>query len=352
MGYSHTTVAAAMSGGVDSSVAAFLLKEQGYNVIGMFMRNWEEEDGSCPATKDYEDALEVAQILKIPLYTVNFTKEYWDRVFALCLEEYKLGLTPNPDILCNREIKFEALLTKGLELGADYLATGHYCQIVVQDGSYRLARGEDENKDQSYFLYTLKEKILKRVLFPVGHLPKQEVRELAKKAGLPTAEKKDSTGICFIGKRNFRQFLSTYITSTPGDFETSEGKKVGQHEGIAYYTIGQRKTGIGGPGEPWYVVGKDAKRNVVIVEQGATHPRLYRKSLTASDVTWVGEPPTAPFTCTAKIRYRSADATCTVLPLKDNLIEVIFDKPEKAVTPRQSIVFYDGPICLGGAMIQ
>ncbi len=341
-------VVVGMSGGVDSSVSALLLKEQGFEVIGLYMKNWEDRDGSCPGVADYEDVVRVCDTLKIPCYTINFVQEYKDSVFSHFIEELKLGYTPNPDVLCNREIKFKALFQKAKELGADFLATGHYAQTA--DGL--LLRSEDTAKDQTYFLYTLKKEILSQVLFPVGHLNKKEVRAIAEKHGLATAEKKDSTGICFIGERNFREFLGDYIAYKEGNLETLGGKVVGTHLGTPFYTIGQRKgLKIGGPGEAWFVVGKDVARNVVLVEQGDDHPALYRPSLTATDISWISEAPEFPLRCTAKIRYRQEDQACTV-NLKDNELTVEFDQPQRAVTPRQAIVFYQGPRCLGGALIK
>lgn len=338
-----------MSGGVDSSVSALLLKEQGYEVIGLYMKNWEDKDGSCPGVEDYEDVIRVCDRLQIPCYTINFVQEYWDSVFSHFIEELKLGYTPNPDVLCNREIKFKALFQKAKELGADDLATGHYAK--THDGS--LFRSHDLNKDQTYFLYTLKKEVLEQVLFPVGHLNKKEVRALAQSYGLATAEKKDSTGICFIGERPFREFLGNYIAYKEGDFETLSGKVVGKHQGVSFYTIGQRKgLKIGGPGQAWFVVGKDVSRNVVFVEQGNDHPALYRSSLIAIEASWIaGESPPFPFKCTAKIRYRQEDQACTVESDANNRLVVSFDRPQRAVTPRQAIVFYQGPLCLGGASI-
>jgi len=341
------TVVVGMSGGVDSSVTALLLKEQGYRVIGLFMKNWEEE-GPCPAEADYEDVACVCAHLDIPYYTVNFSKEYWENVFSHCLKDYAAGHTPNPDILCNREIKFNVFLDKALELGADYLATGHYCRKLMHNGEWHLGRGRDSGKDQSYFLYTLKSSILEKVLFPIGEIEKKEVRAIAERGGLITAQKRDSTGICFIGKRNFKEFLTRFIPHKSGNFERLNGEVVGQHDGIAYYTIGQRRgLTIGGPGEAWYVMGKDAARNVVLVEQGENHPALYRSELTMHEVSWVATPPKLPLRCTAKVRYRSADVPCTVASAH----HVVFDAPQKALTPRQSIVFYQGERCLGGAII-
>jgi tRNA-uridine 2-sulfurtransferase len=344
------TVIVGMSGGVDSSVTALLLKEQGFRVIGLFMKNWEEE-GPCPAQLDYEDVVTVCSQLDIPHYSVNFAKEYWDLVFAKCLQEYAAGYTPNPDILCNREIKFKVFFNKALELGADYLATGHYCRTFLHGTENILGRGNDSDKDQSYFLYTLKSSILQRVLFPIGGMTKKEVRARAEEAGLVTARKKDSTGICFIGKRNFKEFLSQYIPNQPGHFELGDGTVVGKHDGIAYYTIGQRRgLKLGGAGEAWYVVKKDVPRNVIVVERGEQHPDLYRTSLSASEATWVGATPRFPFSCTAKIRYRAPDVPCTIHSHGDR-IHVTFDTSQKAITSRQSIVFYQEDICLGGAII-
>lgn len=351
------TVVVGMSGGVDSSVSALLLKQEGYKVIGVFMKNWEEKDvnGVCKASVEYEDALRVCDKIGIPCYSVNFSSHYWDRVFAECLEEFKKGSTPNPDVLCNQEIKFKVLWEKAKDLGADHLATGHYCRIGEAKGQWQLLKGLDPNKDQSYFLYRIRQDVLQHVIFPVGALPKQEVREIARKHHLPTAEKKDSTGICFIGKRNFKEFLKQYIPPQPGNFETGNGEVVGRHESISFYTIGQRKgLGIGGAGEAWYVIGKDVARNVVLVEQGAKHPSLYSESLVAFDLTWIspeGAPP-VPWTCMSKIRYRQADHPCTLREICGGRAWVDFPSPQRAVTPLQSIVFYDGDVCLGGGTIE
>lgn len=343
------TVVVGMSGGVDSSVSALLLKQQGYRVIGLFMRNWEEGE-ECPAVQDYDDVVSVCEKIGIPHYVVDFTKEYWDNVFSHFLEELKMGYTPNPDVLCNREIKFKVLLDKALSLGADYLATGHYCRVGPNG---ELLRGLDGNKDQSYFLYMVKQEILQKVLFPIGELPKSKVREIAKEYDLVTSEKKDSTGICFIGNRNFKEFISDYIPYSPGDFETLEGKVVGKHDGAAYYTNGQRRgLGIGGPGEAWFVVGKDMERNVVKVVQGENHPALYQTRLQAKELSFVGSLPNLPLRCTAKVRYRHADQSCVVKQLEDGTLDVVFDEPQRAVTPRQSVVFYEGEKCLGGALIE
>ena len=349
------TVVVGMSGGVDSSVTAMLLKQQGYRVIGMFMKNWEEKDASgiCKSAIEYEDVIRVCEHLDIPYYSVNFVKEYWNNVFHHFLEEFKLGFTPNPDILCNREIKFKVLLDKALEIGGDYLATGHYCQNFIENGVYQLRKGSDLGKDQSYFLYTIGQKALSRVLFPVGGMLKPELRKLAHEYGLATSAKKDSTGICFIGKRDFKEFLSQYIAYTPGKFQTLDGKVVGDHEGVAYYTPGQRKgMGIGGPGEPWFVVGKDVERNIVYIEQGMRHPGLYCDELTAIEASWVsGVAVKTPLKCKAKVRYRQQDQDCEIIEDANGILRVRFEIPQRAVTSRQSIVFYDGDNCLGGAMI-
>jgi len=337
-------VVVGMSGGVDSSVVAYLLKKAGHEVIGLFMKNWEDE--GCTAAADHEDVAAVAGKLDIPFYTVNFAKEYWERVFSRCLEEYAAGYTPNPDIWCNQEIKFKLFFEKAIRLGADYLATGHYCQNI----GGQLHRGFDDNKDQSYFLYTIEKKVLERVLFPIGHLTKAEVRQIAQEAGLATANKKDSTGICFIGKRNFPDFLARYLPPKKGRFEKMDKTVVGEHEGAHFYTIGQRRgLAIGGAGEAWYVVGKRMKDNVVIVEQGEA-PELFSDTLIATDLSWVDKEPELPIKCTAKIRYRTPDEACR-LERRDGKLHVIFDQPQKAITPRQSVVFYDGQVCLGGGLI-
>ncbi|MBX7066952.1 MAG: tRNA 2-thiouridine(34) synthase MnmA [Parachlamydiales bacterium] len=339
------TVVVGMSGGVDSSVSALLLKNLGYNVIGLFMKNWEEE-GPCPAAKDFEDVVKVCETLQIPYYNVNFVQEYRESVFAQFLADYQAGLTPNPDVLCNREIKFKVFLEKALSLGADYLATGHYCQL---DPDGRLLRGKDPDKDQSYFLHAVKREAFQKVLFPIGHLLKQEVRALARDAGLATASKKDSTGICFIGKRDFKPFLSQFLGTKPGPFKTLAGQVVGQHDGAAFYTLGQRKgMGLGGEGDAWYVVAKDLPSNTVFVERGADHPALFCKELQTQNLSWVDREPAFPLRCTAKVRYRQTDTPCTLH--SDG--HVLFDEPQRAVTPGQSIVFYQGEYCLGGGIIK
>lgn len=353
---SETLVIVGMSGGVDSSVCAALLKEDGYKVVGLYMKNWEEQDenGVCQSSKEFADVIKVCEKLDIPYYSVDFIKEYREQVFSQFIEEYKLGFTPNPDVLCNREIKFKVFFEKARELGADFLATGHYCQKEFKEGESRLLKGADPLKDQSYFLYTIKSEILDHVLFPIGHLPKTEVRRIAAKYDLATKDKKDSTGICFIGERNFKKFLSNYVTFTDGNFETLEGEIVGRHTGATYYTIGQRKgLGLGGQGEAWFVVAKDIVRNVVIVERGENHPALYADTLTATDFSFTDDrlPPNLPFRCTAKIRYRQKDQDCTITAISEGKMVVEFDCPQRAITPRQSIVFYDKERCLGGAMI-
>ncbi|CCB89217.1 tRNA-specific 2-thiouridylase mnmA [Simkania negevensis Z] len=345
-------IAVALSGGVDSSVSAYLLKQAGHDVFGLFMKNWEEKDasGHCLAEKDYEDVIKVCETLDIPYYGINFAEEYWNQVFTHFLDEIKQGYTPNPDILCNREIKFNVLYKKALALGADALTTGHYCQ--TSDG--QLLKGKDSGKDQSYFLYTIKSDILRNVQFPIGHMLKPDVRKLAHDANIPVFDKKDSTGICFIGKRNFKEFLENYIPKSPGHFETLDGKVIGTHEGAVYYTIGQRKgMGIGGPGDAWFVVGKDIERNVVLVAQGSEHPALFSYELFATDISWVHSPPTEfPFTCKAKIRYRQQEEPCVIESVENGKMHVTFPQPMRAITPRQSVVFYDGDTCLGGALIE
>ena len=348
-----------MSGGVDSSVAALLLRDQGYDVEGLFMKNWEEDDGTeyCTAIADYEDAQAVADRLGIKLHGANFAAEYWDNVFEHFLSEYKAGRTPNPDILCNREIKFRAFLDYALELGADAIATGHYARREVRDGRACLLKGLDGNKDQSYFLHAVSHRELEKTLFPVGELPKDEVRRIAEEAGLRTHNKKDSTGICFIGERRFKDFLQQYLPAQPGVIETASGEVLGEHQGLMYHTIGQRQgLGIGGlaaHGEsPWYVAGKDLERNVLLVVQGNDNPALFADSLYASELFWIrGEAPALPLRCTAKVRYRQPDQWCTVESTADGFT-VIFDEPQRAVTPGQSLVLYDGDVCLGGGVIE
>ncbi len=349
-----TRVVVGMSGGVDSSVTALLLKEQGYDVIGIFMKNWDDTDefGVCTATEDYNDVIAVCNQIGIPYYAVNFEKEYWDKVFTYFLDEYRAGRTPNPDVMCNKEIKFKAFLKHAITLGADNLATGHYAQVANVDGTFQLIRGVDENKDQTYFLNALNQEQLSRTMFPIGHLPKKEVRSIAERANLATAKKKDSTGICFIGERNFKEFLSNYLPAQKGEMQTVDGEVKGMHDGLMYYTLGQRHgLGIGGAGEPWFVVDKDLDENVLFVGQGYHHPELYSEGLHAIHVNWINEIPSEPFHCTAKFRYRQPDQGVTVFPIDDNKVEVKFDEPQRAITPGQAVVFYDGKVCLGGGTI-
>ncbi|WP_025727925.1 tRNA 2-thiouridine(34) synthase MnmA [Atopobacter phocae] len=349
-----------MSGGVDSSVAALLLKEAGYDVIGLFMKNWDDTDefGRCTATEDYKDVEAVAEQIGIPYYSVNFEKEYWDRVFEYFLAEYKAGRTPNPDIMCNKEVKFKAFLDYALTLGADYIAMGHYAKAVCdQEGHTHLLRGHDGNKDQTYFLSQLNQEQLQRAIFPLGEIEKTEVRKIAERAQLATAKKKDSTGICFIGEKNFNQFLSNYLPNQPGDMLTIDGEKKGTHQGLMYYTIGQRHgLGIGGGGqsnEPWFVIGKDFNKKILYVGQGYHHEQLYADKLTASQVSYTNETKTEPFECTAKFRYRQEDTPVTVYPNQDDptKVKVVFHQPVRAITPGQAVVFYNDRECLGGGLI-
>lgn len=356
----NTRIVVGMSGGVDSSVTALLLKQQGYEVIGIFMKNWDDTDefGHCTAEADAEDVRRVCEQLDIPYYTVNFEKEYYDKVFSYFLDEYKAGRTPNPDVMCNREIKFGEFLNKALDLGADYVATGHYARVIEEDGQYRLLRGVDSNKDQTYFLNALNQDQLSKAMFPIGHLPKPEVRRLAEEAGLYTAKKKDSTGVCFIGERDFKEFLSHYLPAQSGDMvDIVSGEVKGRHDGLMYYTLGQRQgLGIGGSGtgEPWFVADKDLEKNILYVVQG-DHPSLYSTGLTASGISWIAGEDAMPkdvFTCTAKFRYRQPDQEVTVTRLEDGNVHVAFAKPQKAITPGQAVVFYQGDECLGGGTIE
>ncbi len=347
-------VVVGMSGGVDSAVSALLLKRQGYEVIGVFMKNWNEDndDGVCTAESDWRDVRDVCDKIDIPYYSVDFVQEYWDRVFTLFLNEYKAGRTPNPDVLCNREIKFKAFLDFAMKAGADKMATGHFVQT---DREGHLLRGVDPNKDQSYFLYMIHAEQLKKAMFPVGGLTKPEVRKIAEEAGLPVSKKKDSTGVCFIGERNFKKFLNTFLPAQPGDMVTPEGEKVGRHDGLMYYTLGQRRgLGIGGRGDgrSFFVVDKDLKNNRLIVAQGEDHPLLYSRACTADQATFIGDslPENTPCRLTAKFRYRQADQPVTVTRTGDTL-RFQFDGPQRAVTPGQSAVIYDGPRCLGGGII-
>ncbi|WP_423064189.1 tRNA 2-thiouridine(34) synthase MnmA [Candidiatus Paracoxiella cheracis] len=349
-----------LSGGVDSAVAALTLKQQGYDVSGIFMQNWEadREDPFCTAEQDLSDAKAICDQLGIPLQTANFAKEYWDNVFQYCLDEFAAGRTPNPDIWCNREIKFKAFLDHALALGADFLATGHYARIKKIDRHYCLLKSADANKDQTYFLYTLGQKQLAHSIFPIGELQKSAVRKIAQEANFINYAKKDSTGICFIGERKFKDFLNEFLLAQPGNMETPEGKHVGKHDGVMFYTIGQRKgLNIGGREDanelPWYVLGKDVKRNVLIVGQGDDHPMLYHDHLTCEQVHWISEQsPQFPLHCSAKIRYRQTDQACRVTQQDNNCYEVNFEQPQRAITPGQSVVFYDGDRCLGGGVIR
>ena len=355
----NTKVVVGMSGGVDSSVAAYLLKQQGFDVIGVFMKNWEEDDTDeyCAAAEDMADAKSIADKLDIPFKSINFAAEYWDRVFEYFLEEYRSGRTPNPDIMCNKEIKFKAFLDYANILGAEYIATGHYARVERVDGDTLMLRGVDGNNDLTYFLYTLQLAQLIKTLFPVGELEKSEVRQIAEEQGFVTANKKDSTGICFIGERKFKDFLQQYIPAQPGNIEDDQGNVVGQHSGLMYHTLGQRKgIGIGGLAnaseDPWYALKKDMQRNVLVIGQGHDHPLLMSDGLMASQVHWV-QPDKMPdkLTCTAKSRYRQQDFECQVVKTQQDTLKVIFKEKQRAVTPGQSVVFYDGDQCLGGAII-
>jgi tRNA-specific 2-thiouridylase len=355
-----TKVIVGMSGGVDSSVSAHLLIEQGYQVEGLFMKNWEEDDTDeyCAAAQDLEDAQLVCDKLGIKLHTINFATEYWDNVFEYFLAEYKAGRTPNPDIMCNKEIKFKAFLEFACEdLDADYIATGHYVQREFIDGQWAMLRGLDSNKDQSYFLYTLSDEQVGRTLFPVGNIEKPAVRAIAEQADLITHNKKDSTGICFIGERKFKDFLGQYLPAQPGKIESAEGDVIGEHDGLMYHTLGQRKGlrigGLANAGEePWYVVEKDLLRNVLIVGQGHNHPRLFSKGLIGNQLHLVNRKLLdAPVKCTVKTRYRQDDVPCHLSPMSDGEYLVMFDEPQSSVTPGQSVVFYQDNICLGGGII-
>ena len=350
-----------MSGGVDSSVSAFILQQQGYQVEGLFMKNWEEDDDTdyCTAAADLADAQAVCDKLGIKLHKINFAAEYWDNVFEHFLSEYKAGRTPNPDILCNIEIKFKAFLDYAAEdLGANYIATGHYVRRRGSDNQAELLRGLDANKDQSYFLYTLSSKQVGQSLFPVGDIEKPIVRAIAEDLGLITAKKKDSTGICFIGERKFKDFLARYLPAKPGNIRTVEGDIIGRHDGLMYHTLGQRKgLGIGGVKgageEAWYVVEKDLVNNELIVAQGHDHSALLSTGLIAQQLHWVDRQPIRePLRCTVKTRYRQTDVPCIIEPIDDESIKVIFDEPQIAVTPGQSAVFYLNEVCLGGGIIE
>ncbi len=346
-----------MSGGVDSSVAAYLLKQQGYDCVGIFMKNWEEDggDGACTAQSDYDDVRAVCDKIGIPYYSINFAQKYWDKVFSIFLSEYSKGRTPNPDVLCNKEIKFDAFLNFALSINAQAVATGHYARLEKRDGLMAMLRAADQNKDQTYFLYALNQEQLSPVMFPIGNLQKPELREIAQKAGLTTWGKKDSTGICFIGERKFREFLSTFLPAKKGDILSLDGKKIGTHDGAMYYTLGQRHgLGIGGSntgsGEPWFVVDKDVKNNVVYAAQGG-HPLIYSVASEASQLTFImGEAPKKSFDCTAKFRYRQPDQQVHV-EIDGDTMHITHKEPQRAVTPGQSVVLYDGEVCLGGGII-
>jgi len=351
----------AMSGGVDSSVSALLLKQENYSVAGMFMKNWEEDDrsgGACTAEEDAADASHVANKLGIPLHRRNFASEYWDRVFEDFLSEYRAGRTPNPDVLCNREIKFKTFIEHALDLGADCIATGHYVRRGERDGIHTLLRGRDPGKDQSYFLYAIGQEALSRAMFPIGELHKSEVRDVALKAGLEIHDKKDSTGICFIGERDFRSFLQSYLAPSPGEIRTTDDVALGKHDGLMYYTLGQRQgLGIGGvqgyPEEPWYVLHKDLDNDILYVGQGPDHPWLMSRRLLASQLNWVsGSAPENGSRLSAKVRYRQDDQSCRIVAIGGDELELCFERPQRAVTPGQSVVLYDGEECLGGGIIE
>ena len=345
-----------MSGGVDSSVAALLLKKQGYDVIGVFMNNWEEDgpDGVCTAEQDWADVRQVCDLIGIPYYSVSFAREYWDRVFSYFLKEYRAGRTPNPDVLCNREIKFSAFLDFAMQLGASRMATGHFVQTNSRG---ELLRGPDPNKDQSYFLYMVHREQLRKAVFPVGGMTKAQVRQIAEENGLPVSRKKDSTGVCFIGERRFKQFLQTYLPAQPGDMVAPDGTVVGRHDGLMYYTLGQRRgLGIGGCGDgrSWFVIGKDLERNRLLVAQGEDHPMLYATRARCGEVTWVGDAPLREgetLACTCKFRYRQADQAVEA-HLEEGKLLLRSLTPQRAITPGQSAVLYDGPRCLGGGIVE
>ena len=363
-------VVVGLSGGVDSAVSAYLLKKQGYDVVGLFMRNWDSaanndilgnpslSDDICPQEQDYLDALKVAEHLGIELHRHDFIKEYWDYVFTYFIDEYKKNRTPNPDILCNKYVKFAGFQEVAKSLGADYFAYGHYARVKEENGEFFLLKGKDNNKDQSYFLSQLSQEQLSKSLFPVGELNKSEVRKIALEENLPTAKKKDSTGICFIGERDFKNFLKNYIFSKPGEIQTLNGEVIGHHDGLMYYTIGQRKgLNIGGDNRfknaPWFVIGKDLERNVLLAGQGLNNPYLFANRVIVEDINWISPKRfTGEIECKAKFRYRQEDNTVLIKWLDDNLIEVICNKPIRAMTPGQACVFYDGEVCLGGGTIK
>jgi tRNA-specific 2-thiouridylase len=356
----HGKTMVAMSGGVDSAVSALLLKRQGLDIDAMFMKNWEEDDrfGGCTAAEDVADARRVAESLGLALHTRNFSSEYWENVFQEFLAEYRAGRTPNPDVLCNREIKFKTFFEHAAELGADTIATGHYVRSDYHEGKHRLLRGVDHNKDQSYFLYAVGHEQLARTLFPVGELDKSSVRDLAQQAGFDVFDKKDSTGICFIGERNFTRFLGEFIEEQPGEIQTPDGQVIGEHHGLMFHTLGQRQgLGIGGvkgfPEAPWYVLHKDMDNNILFVGQGHEHPWMLSDRLVASQLAWVsGAAPAAGANLTAKVRYRQQDQQVQIKKIDDERMQLIFQQAQRAVTPGQSVVLYDGDVCLGGGVIE
>ena len=356
----NRTVIVGLSGGVDSSVTALLLKNQGYKVVGLFMKNWEDDDDDeyCSSKQDLLDAVSVADKIGIDIEVVNFSKEYKEKVFSEFINEIKSGRTPNPDILCNSEIKFNAFLNHAISMGADKIATGHYAQIKESDGLYSLLKADDSTKDQSYFLYRLNQHQLSKSIFPLGTFLKKDVREIAKKEGLHNSDKKDSTGICFIGERPFTEFLNKYIENSPGPIKDEHGKIVGEHIGLVFYTLGQRQgLGIGGSktsnGEPWFVAEKNIQENTLIVAQGHGHPLLYKDGLAAKKTHWIhGTLPTKHWVYGAKTRYRQPDAPCEIDTINDHSIELFFGQKQWAITPGQSVVVYESNVCLGGAIIE
>ena len=343
-----------LSGGVDSAVAGMLLRDQGYQVTALFMKNWEEDDDDdyCAAEQDLAIAKQACQQLQIPLKTVNFASEYWDRVFQHFLDEYKANRTPNPDVLCNKEIKFKAFLDYALSLGADKIATGHYAGVSKHGTTFQLLKATDSDKDQTYFLHTLGQKELGKVIFPLARLTKTEVRRRAKAAGLQNFDRKDSTGICFIGEKRFKTFLSRYVPALPGEIHDIDGQLKGKHDGLAYYTIGQRQgLGVGGPGGPWYVVGKNIEKNILLVAEGENHPALFYRGLLVINNHWINTAPELPSQCTARTRHRQPEQDCVVKCGPDMKLTVTFSKPQRAITPGQSVVFYKDNVCLGGGII-
>lgn len=349
-------IAVGLSGGVDSAVAALLLKEQGHDVIGIFMKNWDEqaEDGACTAAEDFDDVRAIADTIGIPYYTVNFEKEYWDKVFEIFLAEYRRGRTPNPDVLCNSEIKFDCFLNTALGTGADLMATGHYAQLSKDDeGRTLLMRAADENKDQTYFLCNLSEQQISRAAFPIGHMIKNEVRDYARAKGIPVAEKKDSTGVCFIGERRFKEFLSNYLPASPGDMKTLDGKVVGRHDGLMYYTLGQRRgLGIGGSGtgERWFVVRKDLENNVLYVSQGAESKELFSAAARTEAFNFINPPDWTEKELTARFRHRQP-LRKVLAKREGDKVYIEFGERERAITPGQYAVLYDGQVCLGGGVV-